>query len=353
MLYAKSNSFKHFFVLFVFLSLFVLSLSAYGKDTNYNFSKWADNSASLNILKNYIKEITNEKSENYIPIADRIAVFDMDGTILCELYPVYFEWLMFIQRALYDEDYNAPEDVKKAAIQLQQVINGTIKVTDEIDSFVTKMGAKAFSGFTAKEHENYVHDFMKTSADGFKNLTRGDAFYQPMLEIIYYLQKNDFLVYIVTGADRFTARVLVQNVIDIPPRQVIGTDISIVASNQNGNDGLGYVYSSKDLLQRGDTLIVKNLKMNKVSAIFREIGQQPVLAFGNSGGDASMLNYTINNNSHKSLSFLLINDDTQREYGDALKSKKMNELADKNGWIKISMSNDFKTIYGDDVVKTD
>ena len=93
--------------------------------------------------------------------------------------------------------------------------------------------------------------------------------------------------------------------------------------------------------------------MNKVSAIVREIGRQPVLAFGNSSGDSAMLNYTINGNKYKSAAFFLLCDDLERELGNLGKAEKCRKLADENGWIPVSMRKDFVTIYGDNVTRVD
>ena len=97
--------------------------------------------------------------------------------------------------------------------------------------------------------------------------------------------------------------------------------------------------------------IVKNLQMNKVSIIAREIGVQPVLAFGNSMTDASMVNYTIHGNRHKALGFMLLCDDLVREYGNEAKADKMRRACKENGWIPVSMRDDWKTIYGQGVIK--
>jgi len=93
--------------------------------------------------------------------------------------------------------------------------------------------------------------------------------------------------------------------------------------------------------------------MNKVQAIAKEIGKQPVLAFGNSSGDTSMLNYTVNNNKYKSAEFFLLCDDLERELGDTKKAEKCRKLANENGWVPVSMRDDFKTIYGKDVTRND
>ena len=94
---------------------------------------------------------------------------------------------------------------------------------------------------------------------------------------------------------------------------------------------------------------MKCLQMNKVSAIVREIGFQPVLAFGNTLSDASMLNYTINGNRYRALGFMLLCDDLEREYGNMEKAEKMRRDCKRYGWIPVSMRDDWKTIYGDGV----
>ena len=89
--------------------------------------------------------------------------------------------------------------------------------------------------------------------------------------------------------------------------------------------------------------------MNKVSVIMREIGQQPVLSFGNSSGDSSMANYVISKNPYPSLAFMLCCDDLERENGNLSKAEKMENSCKQYGWIPISMKNDWKTIYGPEV----
>jgi hypothetical protein len=99
----------------------------------------------------------------------------------------------------------------------------------------------------------------------------------------------------------------------------------------------------------GGDFIIKNLKMNKVSVIMQEIGQQPVLSFGNSTGDSSMAEYVTSNNKYKSLAFMLCCDDTERENGSVSKADKMYALCEEFDWVPISMKNDWKTIYGEGV----
>ena len=135
----------------------------------------------------------------------------------------------------------------------------------------------------------------------------------------------------------------------IPNHQILGSDSTLVARGQGNQDGLVYIFQKDDELLLGGQNLVKNLQMNKVTLIEREIGVQPVLAFGNTFSDASMVNYTIYNNKYKALGFMLMCDDLEREYGNLQKAEKMREGCEKYGWICVSMRDDWKTIYGPNI----
>jgi trehalose-6-phosphate synthase len=111
------------------------------------------------------------------------------------------------------------------------------------------------------------------------------------------------------------------------------------------------VFTDKDKVVLGGNFIIKDLKMNKVTAIVQEIGIQPVLSFGNSTGDAAMAEYTTTNNKYKSLAFMLCCDDLERENGNVEKADQMEQLCQQYGWIPVSMKNDWKTIYGEGVTR--
>ena len=173
-----------------------------------------------------------------------------------------------------------------------------------------------------------------------------------MVEVVQYLLQNHFTVYISSGTDRLTVRPLVAaNLPEIPARQIIGSDSTIVARNQGNKEGLVYTFSKGDELVLGGKNLIKNLQMNKVATIVQEIGVQPVLAFGNSSSDASMLNYAINDNKYKALGFMISCDDLEREYGNVQKAEKMRADSQKYGWVSISMRDDWKTIYGPNITR--
>ena len=317
-----------------------------------DFKYWTKNSVANKKLVNFVTDVTDKKSKNFIPVEDRLAVFDMDGTFICESAPCYFEWMLYLERALHDPTYTPTlEDKAYAEMVNAEIYAGhfmTGKFPKGIDIGEAKSQESVFAGMTPKDYEAYVRKFMKKPVEGLTNLTWGEAFYLPMVEIIKYLQVNDFTVYVVTGSDRPAMRIMGSEVLKIPYNQIIGTNPEILAAHQGEISADDYAYRHDDYLVRGQ-LTKKNLKMNKVVAIEHEIGKQPVLAFGNSGGDTSMLNYAITGNKYKSLSFFVICDDLERELGNIDKANKCIKLADDNGWIKISMRDDFKTIYGDEV----
>ena len=209
--------------------------------------------------------------------------------------------------------------------------------------------AKAFAGMTIKDYLEVVNDFKATNADGFNGMTRGEAFYLPMLEVVEYLLKNEFIVYICSGTNRFTVRALIDGVIDIPPRQVIGTDFTILASGQGEELDMHYNYVEEDELLMGDTVITKNVKMSKVAQLEQELGQKPVLVFGNSTGDVPMAVYAEEENPYLTQIFFLLCDDTQREQGNKSKAQKIADICAEKDWETISMANDWTTIYGENV----
>lgn len=314
-----------------------------------NFKYWNKDAASYQALTAYVKNVTDKNSASFIPVEDRVAVFDMDGTFLCETAPYYFDHMLFIKRALKDKDYTASASDKEFAEALEKWL--VDKTSNENLGGSAPHQASVFAGMTYADFEAYTKAFMKTPVSGLSNLLWGDAFYLPMVEVIKYLQANDFKVYVVSGTDREICRALVCDLFKIPPENVIGTDIKTLASHQGDKDGLDYTYRKDDELVRGE-FVIKDIKMNKVSAIAREIGRQPVLAFGNSSGDAAMLNYALTNNKYKSASFFLLCDDLQRELGNTKKADSCLKLAKENGWVPVSMKDDFKTIYGDNVKRT-
>ena len=316
------------------------------------FEYWNDCEA-LSSLKEYVAATCDEKSADYIPVEDRIAVFDMDGTLCGELFPEYIEYLLLEYRCLDDPDYEASDELKEVANLIRE--SGKNYKTPAVADFDLVHGraqAKAFAGLTQAEFIAYVKNFLQREAQGFEGLTYANSIYKPMIEVVKYLQQNDFTVYVVSGSDRMICRAVACETLDIPANQIIGMDVVLRASNQpEDKDNLHYQFNDggEDTLVRSDELWLKNLKMNKVFNIEQEIGKQPVLSFGNSSGDVSMHEYTVSNNKYRAMAFMLVADDTERDHADMTETNKRIAAWQEYGYTMISMKNDFKTIYGYDV----
>ena len=222
-------------IIFVVIPLLLPIMSCGNGETKPQksyFENWNECS-SLTSLKEYVAKVTNKNDkENFIPVEDRIATFDMDGTFIGELYPSYFEYNMLEYRVLDDPTYKdkAPDDVKETAQDIRDFVR-TGKALPKYDDqygFDIKhalAAAKAYSGMTIKEFDEYVKEFAKKTPNGFTGMTYAESFYKPILDVFDYLKDNDFTYYVVSGSDRFICRALVDS-LGIDRNRVIGMDIT-------------------------------------------------------------------------------------------------------------------------------
>ena len=331
----------------------VAAVSGGNADLTEFFPSWNTDSTSLKELIDFVSASTDESNPGYLDPADRIATFDMDGTILCEKAPVYVDYCLTMYRVLDDPSYRATKEERDA---MQQVRDHAYSegVTFAPEG-ITKddLVATAFAGMTPEEFRAYVVDFADSvDAVGFEGMTYGQSFYKPMIEVIDYLRANDFDVWMVSACEREVVRALVERY-DIPYDHVIATDVPYVASGKGDKAADEYNMGKDEIILLGAPLDdVECGQSGKSAAIAREIGKRPVLAFGNSAGDYSMLNYAEGNPEHTGMGFFVVCDDTEREYGNDVKAAKYYDEVERQGWTAFSMANDWKTIYGDGVQKT-
>ena len=299
-------------------------------------------------------EVVNESGTEYLPPADRIATFDMDGTIICEKAPVYVDYCLTMYRVLDDPDFNATEEERDAMQQIRDhaYADGTVFHPEGISK--DDLVATAFAGMTPAQFRSYVVDFVdNTDVIGFEGMTYGQSFYKPMIEVIQFLRDNDFDVWMVSACEREVVRAIVERY-DFPYDHVIATDVPYVASGKGEEPSDDYNMSQDEVMLLGAPLDeVECGKSGKSAAIAREIGKRPVLAFGNSSGDFSILNYAQGNPDHTGMGFFVVCDDTEREYGNDEKADEYYEEVEKEGWTAISMADDWATIYGEGVRKTE
>lgn len=318
--------------------------------TNDPLSLWTKTSKLKSELTEYISKITDKNSKDFIPVTDRIAVFDFDGTLFCETNPVYLDHRIIYHRIVEDETYKdkATNYEKEVAAKIK-VYMETGKADDNLPIEHGKCVASTFKGMTPEEIIAYVKNYTNQEEQNYTNIKMKDMYYQPMVQVVDYLIKNGFTVYVVSGTDRFLTRGYVDGELNVPMRQVIGSDDILKATNENDTDGFEYQLKTDDQILLFGEFQIKNIKMNKVKVIEREIGQKPVLSFGNTSGDYSMATFTTTDNKYLSHAYMLCCDDLERENGNLDKAADMVKKCEDSGWTPISMKNDFVTIYGEDV----
>ena len=316
-------------------------------DGNKALSLWNEGTGAKKSLVDFVSAVTREGGAEYIPAEDRIAVFDMDGTLACETFYTYYDTMMFIEYCLYDHPERVSDELKEVA--------ASIKPGYVADETLARNFAKAFAGLTVEEFYNYAVQFGQKKTASFNNMRYIDNFYLPMVELVKYLYENGFEIWVISGTERTTTRAIVANspIKDcVEPEHIIGTDFEV---KQEGHEdepsNMNYKYENGDELVLTGGFVQKNLNANKSIYVEREIGKRPVLAFGNSGSDTSMMNYAIDErNPYKAQAYMIIADDNVREWGTQDYEAKSADYISK-GFIPISMKSDFAKIYADGITK--
>ena len=325
-------------------------VAAINVQTAADFQYWYDNSPTKQKIIAFVEDVTNPYSANYIPPEDRIATFDMDGTFYCETAPLYFQETMFLYRVLEDKNYTAPKKYLDLAKKIKPKVYNKEKLTPAESKLYLEGLTAVYAGMTIDEYRAYVRNFMDTNETGLTNLKRGEAFYLPMVEIISYLTNNGFNVYIDSACSFYTTRELVDGVIPIQSDRILGTDFGLTSTKMGKDNPKDHFFDRrKEKIVISGKLLNDNAKTVKIFSIVNQIGKQPVLAFGNSMGDSGMLEYTLQNPKYKSAAFYVLCDDVERELGNIDRAVKDKKFAESRGWNTISMHDEFKTIYGDNV----
>ena len=244
------------------------------KDIDYAsvFPSWNPDSESLSELVDFVADVTDESSPGYLDPADRIAVFDMDGTILCEKAPVYVDYCLTMYRVLDDPSYEATEEERDAMQQVRDHAYSEGKTFHPEGITKDDLVASAFAGMTPEEFRAYVVDFADhEEVVGFEGMTYGQSFYKPMIEVIEYLKANNFDVWMVSACEREVVRALVERY-DIPYDHVIATDVPYVASAKGEEAADDYNMGKDEQILLGAPLDeVECGKSGKPAAITREI----------------------------------------------------------------------------------
>jgi hypothetical protein len=290
---------------------------------------WNDGTLKTAII-NFVKEAADSNSKNFIPVINRIATFDNDGTLWAEK-PLVQE--LFALHRISKMIKEHPELAKKQPFKA---------VLEKDANFFKKGSEKALIDLVIASHtgmsedvfEKEVTDFMTTgiyppTGKHFQNII-----YQPQLELLNYLRTNGFKTFICSGGTIEFIRVFSQDFYGIPKEQVIGTSFKYQ-----------YVDSNKTI-QRLSALNSFDDKAGKPVNIQLHIGQRPVFACGNigAGGDIAMLQYS-QSSKFPSFQMLLNHTDSTREFFYQEKDSASLKAANQNKWHVINMKDDWKTVY--------
>src|SRR6478735_3753469 len=281
---------------------------------------------------NYVINATEDANDGFIPVNDRIAVFDNDGTLWSE-QPLYFQFFYSFDKIRE----MAPQHPEwKTKEPFKSILDGDIKsaLASGEKGLMSIMGA-TFSGMTGDAFESSVEQWSDTAKHPVTRKKYTEMIYQPMLELLQYLRANSFQTFIVSGGDIDFMRAWTEKLYGIPPQQVIGSSFK-VKYDSTGIERL----PEFSFLDDGP---------GKPVGIYRHIGKKPVFAAGNSDGDYQMLQFT-GTNTLPHMEIIVHHTDSIREWaydrGSPIgKLEKGLDDASKYGWAVVDMQHDWKKIY--------
>ena len=287
-------------------------------------------------LSHLLKKTTTKGSETYVPPAERIAVFDNDGTLWAE-QPLYFQ-AVFIFDQIKKLALKHPEwkDKEPFASVLKNDLKTALSGGEKA---LLEMAMATHAGITTEEFNQRVRDWLTSARHPQTKRRYNEMIYQPMLEVLNYLREKGFKTFIVSGGGVDFMRVFAEQTYGIPPEQVIGSSIKA-----------GYeIRNSKPVIVKLPELNFIDDKAGKPVGIHQHIGRRPIAAFGNSDGDFEMLEWTTSGKGAR-LGVYVHHDDAKREWKYDNPShigqlKRGLSEAPKRGWTVISMKNDWKTIF--------
>jgi phosphoglycolate phosphatase-like HAD superfamily hydrolase len=291
----------------------------------------------------FVQETTDKGSPKFVPLEQRIATFDMDGTLWIE-HPMYTQVVYCLDRVKAIVKHRPHlKDIEPFKTVLSSNHEAIFKLGwHELDKIVEA----TLSGMSVKEFDVEVSHWLETARHPRFKRPYTDLIYQPMREVLRYFRANGFKTYIVTGSGQDFVRVFAEKTYGIPPEQVIGSA---------GETKYVYRKNGEPVLIKEPKLVLNDNNAGKPESIHLVIGRRPHAAFGNSSGDRQMLEYTGAGDGAR-LMMLVLHDDAEREYAygpaDGLPESKVGTFpqslydeAKQRGWSVIHMKTDWKRVF--------
>ena len=302
---------------------------------------WNDGPAKQSIIT-FVEKVTKPGSPDFVPVPERIAVYDNDGTLWSEQpAPVQFYFVADRVKALAPQH---PEWQTKEPFA--SLLKGDVKgALEGGDHGLMELFMATHTGMTTDEFAQMVKDWIATAKHPQTGKRFLDMTYQPMLEVLTYFRANGFKNFIVSGGGIEFMRPWAEQAYGIPPEQVVGSSMKTQFELRDG----------KAVLVRLPALNFNDDKADKPVGINEYIGRRPIAAFGNSVGDQQMLEYTQSGPGAR-FELLVLHDDAKREfaYGPArglpdvkygFFTPELEDHAKKDGWTVVSMKDDWKTVF--------
>ena len=300
-----------------------------------NLASWRDGPNKQAIL-DFVRDVTDQSSKNYVPAAERIAVFDNDGTLWSE-QPLYFQAVFMLERL----KAAAPEHPEwKDNLAYQAIMARDPAMLAKVGNKpVLELLAVANTGMTVTEYEQTIRSWLKTARHPRFNRPYTELVYAPMQELLAYLRERGFETWIVSGGGIEFMRPWTEAAYGIPPERIVGS-----------------IAETKFELKDGAPVLVREPKVafvddgpGKPVGIHRSIGRRPIAAFGNSDGDLQMLQYAAVGEGRR-LAVIVHHDDAEREYAYDRDSRigrldKALDEAKARKWVVVSMKEDWNRIY--------
>ncbi len=308
-----------------------------------DLASWNEGPARQAIL-DFLKATTDASSEQFVPLEQRVATFDQDGTLWVE-HPMYTQVIYCLERIPAAVAASKPE--LKNIEPFKTVLAGDREAIARLElKDLEAIGAATLAGMTVEEFQQEVKKWLATAQHPRWKRPYTELGYLPMQELMRLLRANGFKTYIVTGGGQDFVRVFSESIYNIPPEQVVGSV---------GGTKYGYDKQGRPILTKDAKMLLNDNYAGKPEGIHMLIGRRPMAAFGNSGGDREMLEYT-GAGRGATLMMLVLHDDAKREYayGPAQGlpetkvgafSQSLYDEAGQRGWTVISMKRDWKRVF--------
>jgi hypothetical protein len=296
---------------------------------------WNDGAAKKAIVA-FVEKVTKEGSPDFVPVTERIATFDNDGTLWAE-QPIYFQLRFALDRVKALAPQHPEWKTKSPFNKLLSTPKEENVAVSEQELMEVIIAAHA--GMTTEEFSKIVSDWIATAKHPKTGKLYAEMVYQPMLELLAYLRANGFKTFIVSGGGIEFMRPWTEKVYGIPPEQVIGSSGKLKFEMRDG----------KPVLMKLPEINFIDDKEGKPIGIQSHIGRRPIAAFGNSDGDLQMLQWTTAGSGAR-FALLVHHDDEKREWAYDRTSRigKLDKAWDEavaKGWTVVSMKDDWKTIF--------